>query len=133
MVLIISSMVAIPLSNTVLPFTIPCQNLDFHSTTKFAAPFLGQKFQLGELSHIATKPPTLICKVLYKTGDSLSSILSEVKEDKTQSRLEQNDQEESQITTIGQPEHNLIDALCEILGQDDWAGLLNPMDRLFRS
>ncbi|XP_041005415.1 phospholipase A1-Igamma1, chloroplastic-like [Juglans microcarpa x Juglans regia] len=125
-------MAVIPPSNTVLPFAIPRQNPGLHSITQFAAPFnLGQKSQLGELSHIATKAPTLLCKVLSKTGDSLSSIVSELEEERTQ-RVPEQDDEEPQ-TTAAKPEHQLADAWREILGQDDWVGLLDPMDPLLRS
>ncbi|KAM4087481.1 hypothetical protein ACJW30_10G180900 [Castanea mollissima] len=120
---------AISLSNTsVHPFTT--------QPRPYPVPFLAKKFQL-EVSNLATKtPPTTIsCKVLSNTSHSLSNIITEL--EKQTPHQDEDVQPENITTQIDDDEHQrqvgVADAWREIHGQDDWVGLLDPMDPLLRS
>jgi hypothetical protein len=108
----VSSMAAISLSHTLLPFPTP-RHTPLQSITH----------QLGVLPKVATKTTPTICKVLSKTTDSLSAVITDLVEE----------DEETYTITSQLPERQLADAWREIHGQDDWVGLLDPMDPLLRS
>ncbi|KAB1208855.1 Phospholipase A1-Igamma2, chloroplastic [Morella rubra] len=121
-------MAALSLANTaLLPFPIIRQNTGLQSIISSPVPVSGQKTQLG-VSNFATKTPTVLCKVLSRTNDSLSTIITELEKERTQ-KVEQD--EEPKIST--QTESQLADLWREIHGQDDWVGMLDPMNPLLRS
>ncbi|PQM40001.1 phospholipase A1-Igamma1 chloroplastic [Prunus yedoensis var. nudiflora] len=74
---------------------------------------------------------TVRTKALHsKTSDSLTSIITEL-EKESLNKDDQNQRQEDINTT--HDERRLSDVWRELHGQDDWVGLLDPMDPLLRS
>ncbi|KAA8550801.1 hypothetical protein F0562_002485 [Nyssa sinensis] len=92
-------------------------------------PFHGQKFQSGcsERQEHRTRTRT-IGWVLSKSSDSLPSIITELENDRAKI-----DDEEEASPKREQSERQVADCWREIHGEDDWVGLLDPMDPLMRS
>ncbi|KAB2602016.1 phospholipase A1-Igamma2 [Pyrus ussuriensis x Pyrus communis] len=113
-------MAAISLSCTVLPFTN--LNLSAYKSHPFGT------------SKLNVSTSTVAAKVLHsKTTDSLPSIITELEKERVHSK-EENDQNERETdTTTYENERRLSDVWRELHGQDDWVGLLDPMDPLLRS
>ncbi|XVF32462.1 hypothetical protein REPUB_Repub17cG0085000 [Reevesia pubescens] len=79
---------------------------------------------------LATKP-LRIPRVLYKTSESSSSSINELEKER---KAEQEEEEEEGISSAGKEgERRIADVWREIHGQDDWVGMLDPMDPLQRS
>ncbi|KAL2238802.1 phospholipase A1-Igamma2, chloroplastic isoform X1 [Sesamum indicum] len=107
------------LSNTALTFT---RSL-FQPEKQCSLSVLTQKFQpaspriLDQLSTRRLTPPPAVSK----TKEALSSIIHEL------------EREESTAKNKQRNERELADCWSEMLGEDDWAGLLDPMDPLLRN
>uniref|UniRef100_A0A5B7C1N5 Fungal lipase-type domain-containing protein n=1 Tax=Davidia involucrata TaxID=16924 RepID=A0A5B7C1N5_DAVIN len=120
-------------SNTVLPFKTHHHHHHhvLRSGNHFSVPFHGQKSQFGcsERQELVTRKRT-IGRVLSKSSvsDSLSSLITELENE----REKVDDDEEAALKTQ-QPESQVADCWREIHGEDDWVGMLDPMDPLLRS
>lgn len=67
-----------------------------------------------------------------KTGRSLTSIINEFEKEKVNNNsVDQLEESENTRMKIEEPE--LADRWLEIHGQDDWVGMLDPMDPLLRN
>ncbi|KAL0371232.1 UNVERIFIED_CONTAM: Phospholipase A1-Igamma1, chloroplastic [Sesamum angustifolium] len=107
------------LSNTALTFTAPL----FQPEKQCSFPVLAQKFQpasptiLYQLSTTRLTPPPAV----PKTKEELSSIIHKLEREESTAKAKQRNERE------------LADCWREMLGEDDWAGLLDPMDPLLRN
>ncbi|KAI3449716.1 hypothetical protein Pfo_006381 [Paulownia fortunei] len=107
------------LSNTALTFTKPL----IQPEKQCSFPVLSQKFQPvspEKLDQLSTRLLTP-ARAVSKTNDSLSSFIHEL------------EKEESAAKNKQWNERELADCWREMLGEDDWAGLLDPMDPLLRN
>ncbi|XVF21668.1 hypothetical protein REPUB_Repub12eG0110000 [Reevesia pubescens] len=92
--------------------------------------FSGRKSHLGRTKSIEFATKTLrIPRVLSKTSESLSSFINEVDKE----RKPKEEEEEVEIAVGKQEERRVADVWRDIHGQDDWVGMLDPMDPLLRS
>lgn len=120
---------AISLSHTVLPFK------KLHHNTL--------SYRFGSTPSKFTVPTTsTICKVVSKTSESLTSIITELEKERAaidESCLQEDEEYLDDETTNVKPinrhntERRLSDVWRELHGDDDWVGLLDPMDPLLRS
>ncbi|XP_059660410.1 phospholipase A1-Igamma1, chloroplastic [Cornus florida] len=113
---------AISLSNIVPPFKIHPHNV-FQSEKHFLVPSLPQNSH----SRFSKKVET-IGRALSETSESLSSTIFTQINTETPKVEEEEDYQEKQ-----QPEKPVADRWREIHGEDDWVGMLDPMDPLLRS
>lgn len=67
-----------------------------------------------------------------KTGRSLTSIISELEKEKGNKSVDQLEESENTSTSTKIQELEVADRWLEIHGQDDWVGMLDPMDPLLR-
>ncbi|XVE77862.1 hypothetical protein DITRI_Ditri13aG0097300 [Diplodiscus trichospermus] len=90
--------------------------------------FSGQKHHLGRTKSVefSTRPP-MIPRVLSKKSESSSSIINELEGERKAK------EEEEDIAAGKEEERRVADVWREIHGQDDWVGMLDPMDPLLRS
>ncbi|KAL5792821.1 hypothetical protein ACOSP7_001415 [Xanthoceras sorbifolium] len=108
------------------------------SETSFPVSFSPQKspFNHSKSINFAAKTPT-ISRVSSKTNESLSTIITELEKGReTQDNHQQLELEEHFSTSRQQSnysERKLAEVWREIHGQDDWVGMLDPMDPLLRS
>ncbi|KAK4366043.1 hypothetical protein RND71_013923 [Anisodus tanguticus] len=82
---------------------------------------------------LATRTPSLSAK----TGRSLTSIISEFEKErddnKTINQIEEGESTSTTTTATKIQEPELADRWLEIHGQDDWVGMLDPIDPLLRT
>lgn len=112
---------AIPLSNVALTFSKPQHYSTVGTQIHHSVQFASKSFT----SKVLPKRTTY-CKVASKSTDSLTSI--NAVENK---RALKQDQEED-LNEVDST-RSLANVWREIHGQDDWVGLLDPMDSLLRS
>ncbi|KAF8392283.1 hypothetical protein HHK36_022625 [Tetracentron sinense] len=118
---------AIPLSKIVFPFR--GHGYDTAQSRKAVSmPFSCQKSLFT--GQLATRTPT-VRRVSSKMDDSMSSIITELEKERENEEQEQEEEEESR--TDRRSKRAVSDTWREILGQDDWVGLLDPIDPLLRS
>lgn len=89
-----------------------------------------QKSQFGQsktLNFTAKTPTTRLSRVLSKTNQSLSSIIAEL-ETQDHQQLEGSFAPNKQ-----EPDRKLADVWRGIHGEDDWVGMLDPMDPILRA
>ncbi|KAH9785563.1 phospholipase A1-Igamma2 [Citrus sinensis] len=121
-------------SNTILSLKKNPANGSFRAGTGFLVSHSAQRSQFGPSKTLSfgTKkgPTTAIPKVLSKTNESSPSIITEL--DKQQDHRQQRG---DGFTTNKQEtaERKLGDVWREIHGQDDWVGMIDPMDPILRS
>ncbi|KAL0419821.1 UNVERIFIED_CONTAM: Phospholipase A1-Igamma2, chloroplastic [Sesamum radiatum] len=107
------------LSNTALTFTTPL----FQPQKQCSFPVLAQKFQPASpsiLDQLSTRRLTP-SPAVSKTKEELSSIIHKLEREESTAKAKQRNERE------------LADCWREMLGEDDWAGLLDPMDPLLRN
>lgn len=124
---------AISLSHTVLPF----KKLH-HNTLSYRFGSCPSKFTVPTTTTTST-----ICKVVSKTSESLTSIITELEKERAaidESCLQEDDEEylDDETTNVKpinrhNTERRLSDVWRELHGDDEWVGLLDPMDPLLRS
>ncbi|KAK6286400.1 hypothetical protein POUND7_012579 [Theobroma cacao] len=118
---------AISLSKTFLSIN---RQLDHVLPSEKCCPlsFSGQKSHLGRTKSIDFATGRLrIPRVFSKASESLSSTINELEKE----RLTK--EEEEDLAPGQQEERRVADVWKEIHGQDDWVGMLDPMDPLLRS
>ncbi|KAK9281761.1 hypothetical protein L1049_004666 [Liquidambar formosana] len=125
---------AISLPKSVLPFPPKVQDFAIRPEKSLPVRVFSQKPQVGwcETGELAMTRTSSIARVLSKTSESMSSIIAELEKEQTEEDEDEEEEEEEAITSR-QPERQLADSWREIHGQDDWVGLLDPMDSLLRS
>lgn len=81
------------------------------------------------------KSSTRTLSLSSKTSRSFTSIISEFEKEKGNKSVDQLEENESIITTTTAKieELEVADRWLEIHGQDDWVGMLDPMDPLLRN
>lgn len=130
---------AIALSNTILTLTKPHQ-ATIRSQTQNQIQFLGREHQYGVSAFTARSLNTR--RRASKTSDSLISIITELEKERARQEKHQEeeedededeDEEETDIANQQYSKRRLADVWREIHGEDDWVGLLDPMDPLLRS
>ncbi|XP_009782117.1 phospholipase A1-Igamma2, chloroplastic-like [Nicotiana tabacum] len=90
--------------------------------------FPSQKFP--NIVKLSTRTPSLSSK----TGRSLTSIINELEKERDNNMVDELEEGEStSTTTIKIQEPELADYWLEILGKDDWVGILDPLDPLLRN
>ena len=72
-------------------------------------------------------------RVSSKTNESLSTIITELEKGREIQEDNQQPEVEEHLSTSNNSEINLADVWRESHGQDDWVGMLDPMDPLLRS
>ncbi|KAL6208683.1 hypothetical protein ACLB2K_019630 [Fragaria x ananassa] len=123
---------AISLSHTVLPF----KKLHHHASSTLKSHPFGPNLTLPTT--------TTLCKVVSKTSDSLTSIITEL--EKERARVDKVDDthdideiylddeiDDKENRNATDQQRRLPDAWRELHGEDHWVGLLDPMDPLLRS
>ncbi|GAV72142.1 Lipase_3 domain-containing protein [Cephalotus follicularis] len=110
---------AISLSNSIL---LPLK--------KYQHEFSSPKYSQSGLTRIIkfkTQPRTLL-RINSETSESLSSIVTHIETEESQQQ-----QQDTNTTSTQQSDTQLAQIWGEIHGQDDWVGMLDPMDPLLRS
>ncbi|PHT34767.1 Phospholipase A1-Igamma2, chloroplastic [Capsicum baccatum] len=117
------------LSNSILTFrtTTPYQHEDT-TTFRLIDSFLSSSY-FSNRGKLSTRTPSLSSK----TSRSFTSIINEFEEGKGNKPVDQLEESTSTTTTTKIQESELADRWLEIHGQDDWVGMLDPMDSLLRN
>lgn len=112
---------AIPLSMINLTLQKSHNEANFQSRNHLFSPSFAQKSQ-----HICLERRDVakMTRALSKSSESLSFLIKD---------LEKEDEEEGFATKREPPERRLADCWQEIHGEDDWVGLLDPIDPILRS
>ncbi|CAM8973695.1 unnamed protein product [Rhodiola kirilowii] len=105
--------------------TSACIRFETHQSTNL-------QFQSGHLRlKVASRNCTSGLRALSKTDEHLSSLVNEF--GKQTQIIDEDDEEENICKNESQPGRTLADSWRQINGQDEWIGLLDPMDPLLRS
>ncbi|KAL9672634.1 hypothetical protein QQ045_028886 [Rhodiola kirilowii] len=112
--------------------TSACIRFETHQSTNL-------QFQSGHLrlkvaadtKQYASRNCTSGLRALSKTDEQLSSLVNEF--GKQTQIIDEDDEEENICKNESQPGRTLADSWRQINGQDEWIGLLDPMDPLLRS
>lgn len=117
------------LSNSILTFrtTTPYQHEDT-TTFRLVDSFLSSSYFPNRVK-LSTRTPSLSSK----TSRSFTSIINEFEEGKGNKPVDQLEESKSTTTTTKIQESELADRWLEIHGQDDWVGMLDPMESLLRN
>ena len=125
---------AISLSNPRLP---PIENHIFGSENSNSLPLSfslpKSEFPNTKTLHSLKSKRPIITRVLSQTSESLSSIITELDKERELISEGQEQEDEDDGYAFKQPERRLADVWREVHGQDDWVGLLDPMDPILRS
>ncbi|KAL6952888.1 Phospholipase A1-Igamma2, chloroplastic [Sarracenia purpurea var. burkii] len=123
---------AISSSNAILPFEPHNHSPLLRSENRYLIPLFGQKsdnFRCLERKFTVSKSSLSTRRVLSKTNESLPS--TSTGPDLQLQNEEENEEEELKISESENP--RLADCWREILGENDWVGMLDPMDPILRS
>ncbi|MCD9642867.1 hypothetical protein HAX54_029908 [Datura stramonium] len=91
--------------------------------------FLSSSYFPNRVLKLSTRTPSLSSK----TGRSLTSIISELEKERDNKTLDELEESESSTSSRKNQEPEVADRWLEIHGQDDWVGMLDPMDPLLRN
>ncbi|KAJ4957227.1 hypothetical protein NE237_014010 [Protea cynaroides] len=105
---------------------IPLPLMVFRSKKPSPSPFLSRINRFQQVQTIALAKRT-ITSALSKANGSMSTIITELEEQ------EKDQEEEMMIATKEKDDRRIADHWREIQGQDDWIGMLDPMNPLLRS